>query len=104
MTLANMVLEHQDIQAGWAVFHLSRLEVEVKLSENFNSRTLRGHLDTPDHAPIQVAIPFHAGAGTQPENTITLQTLADQGQQAIQTLEHAIRDAVKITSDDKGAW
>lgn len=91
----------QVVQDGWAIFTLRMIEIEAKLSENYNSRTLRAILNTPDNAPLQVAIQLYPGVGTQPENTITQQNVADMAQLGLMALEDAIRNSIQ---SDKNDW
>lgn len=104
MSDVKLDLQPQVVQDGWAIFFLRVIEIEAKLSENYNSRTARAILNTPDSAPLRVAVALFPGNGTQPENTISLQAVSDMAQQGLMTLEDAVRASVKANEKEDSGW
>ena len=102
MTEAKLELIPQTVSEGWALYHLTRLEISVTISpKSYESRKVTAEYEAPESAPMRVAVPLFPGNGTQPENTLALQNVADQAQLMIQNLENAINESIK---QNQGDW
>lgn len=101
--MINIEAVDQKVEDGWLIFCLKSIEVSVTMSPaNYESRKVTATFDVPEHTPVKVATPLFPGNGTQPENTVALQNVADQAQLLIQTLEDSITATFK--KDNKGQW
>lgn len=96
MTEIKLEVTPQKVEDGWCVAYLTKLEVSVTMSPaSYESRKVTATYELPEAAPLQVALPLFPGNGTQPENTLALQNVADQTQLMIQNLENAIQATIK---------
>lgn len=92
-------LEGEQEIDGYLIFTLVSIGANIKKKEGTNEKTVWGTIQTPEAHPIKVAVQRYAGAGTQPENTITYLEIEDIATKLIKTLE----DSIDNTNPKQGA-
>lgn len=95
------ILQPTTREGDWLVFSLKSLTLSVTYPVvQYHSRKAEITLETPEDKVTRVAVPLHAGAGPQPENTITGVEIQDM----IRSYVHDIEQVLSEKPKEKGEW
>jgi hypothetical protein len=97
----------ETLSKAMAVLTVASFGANINRKTKSNERTVWAKLDTPPNRVLRIAIPLHAGAGPQPEKTITTTELRDMISNIVSSLEWVLDDAevVKdVVDHTKAGW
>lgn len=86
----------QETDSGYLTFQVQSIGANVRLTDKTTQRTVWATLSVPESRPIQVVHQRWAGAGPQPENTITMFALSE----IVQDLARNLQESITEKSED----